>query len=77
MFELTKEQPGFLGINSARDENGIGITVCYWESLEAIKNWKNHTEHQEAQMMGKKEWYEFYHLRIAKVEHEYSFGELV
>ena len=37
MVELAKQQPGYLGIESARA--GLGITVSYWESLEAIKIW--------------------------------------
>jgi heme-degrading monooxygenase HmoA len=72
MKELTAEQPGFLGIESARNVDGLGITVCYWNSIEAIKNWKANTEHQYAQQMGKSEWYESYCVRIAKVEEEYS-----
>ena len=76
MKELSKDQPGFLGISSARNADGNGITVCYWDSLEAIKNWKANNEHQYAQEMGKKEWYESYSIRIAKVEEEYSMEEL-
>ena len=76
MNELTAQQPGFLGIDSARNENGVGITVCYWDSIEAIKNWKENNEHQYAQQMGKKEWYESYSVRIAKVEQEYSMESI-
>ena len=43
MVELAKAQPGFIGMESARSE--IGITVSYWESLEAIRNWKANMEH--------------------------------
>ena len=31
MVELAREQPGFLGVESARDAEGFGITVSYWE----------------------------------------------
>jgi heme-degrading monooxygenase HmoA len=75
MAELCFEQPGFLGITGARNDDGSGITVCYWESIEAIKNWKANNEHRYAQEMGKKEWYESYSVRIAKVEEEYSMEE--
>ena len=51
MVELAKAQPGFIGMESARSE--IGITVSYWESLEAIRNWKANMEHLEAQEKGK------------------------
>lgn len=68
---LAKQQPGFLGVDSARNE--IGITVSYWESLEAIANWKQNLDHLDAQFLGRQKWYENYVVRIAKVEKEYSF----
>lgn len=71
MVELAKVQPGYIGMESARSE--IGITVSYWESLEAIKNWKANMEHLEAQEKGKTTWYKNYKVRIAKVEREYEF----
>lgn len=48
MEELAKQQPGFLGVESARDHSGLGITISYWESLEAIENWKQNVLHKEA-----------------------------
>ncbi len=71
MFELAQNQEGFLGVESARNE--LGITVSYWSSLEAIKNWKHNIEHLEAQELGKAKWYAAYKTRICKVEREYSF----
>ena len=71
MVELAKAQPGYIGMESARSE--IGITVSYWESLEAIKNWKANMEHVEAQEKGNTTWYKNYKVRIAKVEREYEF----
>lgn len=73
MVELAQQQLGFLGVESARSE--IGITVSYWESLEAIKNWKQNLDHLEAQHKGIQKWYERYTVRIAKVEREYSFSK--
>ena len=72
MVELASQQKGFLGVESARDE-GLGITVSYWESLEAIKNWKEHSAHQVAQDRGKKEWYKNFALRVCKVERDRFF----
>ncbi|WP_435314188.1 antibiotic biosynthesis monooxygenase family protein [Cellulophaga fucicola] len=71
MEELAQKQPGFLGIESARES--VGITVSYWQSLEAIANWKNHADHTFAQQKGNKEWYTWYKVRICKVEREYEF----
>lgn len=72
MVELASEQPGFLGVESVRGADGFGITVSYWASEEAIRNWKAHLEHGKAQDAGKKTWYAEYQLRIAKVERAYG-----
>jgi heme-degrading monooxygenase HmoA len=69
MVELAQSQPGFLGIESAREE--LGITVSYWQTLEAIKAWKQNAEHLQAQTMGKEKWYSGFALRVAKVERDY------
>ena len=71
MENLAKLQPGYLGIESARES--IGITVSYWESLEAIKNWKSNLDHLVAQKQGRAQWYSWYKVRICKVEREYEF----
>ena len=70
---LAKKQPGFLGMDSARNE--IGITISYWDSLEAIKNWKHNSEHQIVQKKGKEKWYSQFTVRICKVEREYSYSK--
>jgi len=71
MDELARLQVGFLGIESAREE--IGVTVSYWENVEAIQQWKNNVSHIEAQLKGKTDWYNTYKVRIAKVEREYGY----
>ena len=48
MEKLAKQQSGFLGVESARGNSGLGITISYWESLDAIENWKKNTLHKEA-----------------------------
>ncbi|URJ52204.1 antibiotic biosynthesis monooxygenase family protein [Paenibacillus polymyxa] len=73
MVELAAQQPGFLGVESVRDHNGVGITVSYWESLGAIKNWKHNELHKVAQEKGKSEWYKTFGLRVSKVERDYFF----
>jgi heme-degrading monooxygenase HmoA len=71
MDELAKLQPGYLGIESARNE--IGITVSYWKDLESIKLWKQHTDHLVAQQQGISKWYASYKVRIVLVERDYGF----
>jgi heme-degrading monooxygenase HmoA len=68
MEELAAQQPGFLGVESARGADGLGITVSYWSTLEAIAAWRTHAEHRVAQSNGRKQWYAHFETRVAKVE---------
>jgi heme-degrading monooxygenase HmoA len=71
MVELARQQDGILGVESARNE--VGITVSYWRDLESIRKWKTNAEHKIAQQRGRKEWYQWFKVRISMVEREYSF----
>ena len=75
MIELAAEQPGFLGVESARDADGLGITVSYWESEEAIANWRRNAEHRVAQANGLEKWYAEFFTRVAKVERARRFAK--
>ena len=71
MYTLAARQPGFLGVESAREE--IGITVSYWKDSESIRQWKQHTDHLIAQKRGRKQWYSHYKTRVCHVERDYDF----
>ena len=70
MVELASKQPGFLGIESARED--VGVTVSYWSDLESIKQWKANADHKEAQRLGHEKWYSTFKARISKVERDYG-----
>ena len=70
MLELAAQQPGFLGVESVRED--LGITISYWSDLASIKKWKAQAEHREAQKMGMGKWYSSYKTRIALVERDYE-----
>jgi heme-degrading monooxygenase HmoA len=72
MVELASSQPGFIGVESVRSQDGFGITVSYWESESAIKAWREHFEHKIAQEFGISKWYEHFKVRVAKVERSYG-----
>jgi heme-degrading monooxygenase HmoA len=74
MLEIAAQQPGFLGVETARGESGFGITVSYWENEAAIAAWKAEFRHRVAQQQGKAVWYEDYIIRVAKVERAYAKG---
>ena len=72
MGRLAATQPGYLGFESVRNAEGLGVTLSYWESPEAIRAWKDHAEHVIAQETGFQRWYEHYEVRVARVERAYS-----
>ena len=65
MIELAQAQPGFLGVESVRGDDGIGITVSYWRDRAAIRDWRVNVEHLAAQQMGRQEFYSWYQIRVA------------
>jgi len=71
MESLAKNQPGFIDMEHARSD--LGITISYWKTLADIQNWKDQLDHQVAQRLGREKWYEWYKVRICKVEREYEF----
>ena len=72
MEELAAQQPGYLGIESARDSGGQGITVSYWATEADAIAWKRVAEHQDAQRRGREAWYAAYTVRIATVHRDYG-----
>ena len=73
MEALARAQDGFLGIESARGTDGFGITACYWRDQAAIEIWKQQVDHAVVQTRGQKEWYDAYHVTVARVERAYGF----
>ena len=73
MVALAAEQPGYLGVESARGEDGLAITVSYWRTIDDIAAWRRNAEHKVARDTGRSDWYAHYTLRIAKVERAYAW----
>ncbi len=73
MQELAAQQPGYLGIESVRGADGVGITLSYWKDRDSIAAWKANLEHRQAQSKGREQWYSRYTVRVAKVEYDYEF----
>ena len=72
MVELGSKYDGFLGLESVRGADGVGITVSYWRDEQSLLAWKRDSEHQKAQQGGKEAWYAGYEVRIGRIERAYS-----
>ncbi|MFE4517837.1 antibiotic biosynthesis monooxygenase family protein [Kitasatospora sp. NPDC056783] len=73
LMELAADQPGYLGIDSARRADGLGVTVSYWKDEASIAAWREHADHVLAREHGREHWYASYALHVAKVERAYGF----
>ncbi|GAB6195052.1 antibiotic biosynthesis monooxygenase family protein [Lysobacter xanthus] len=72
MATLAAAQPGFLGMESVRGDDGFGITLSYWVDEASIAAWRDHAEHRATREAGRVHWYDHFDVRIAKVERAYS-----
>ena len=70
MAHLAAVQPGYLGVESAKE--GLGITVSYWRDESAATGWKSVAEHLVAQRRGRQDWYADYDVRVAVVQRDYG-----
>lgn len=70
MDELAAQQPGYLGVEAARD--GLGVTVSYWVDEDAARAWKQVAAHLVAQQRGRDAWYSDYRVRVAVVHRDYG-----
>lgn len=75
MVELASTMPGFLGVESTRGSDGLGITVSYWKDEASIRNWRENAEHAATRKRGRDEWYAGFELRVAKVERAYGTSQ--
>lgn len=75
MDALAAQQPGYVGVDSARDpESRVGITVSYWRDEASALAWKRVGEHLVAQRLGRERWYEWYEVHVATVTRRYGGG---
>lgn len=73
MVALAEKQEGYLGMESARGEDGFGITVSYWRDEACVRKWKQIADHKTAQQAGRTKWYKKYKTRITTVTRAYEF----
>lgn len=75
MVTLAEGRPGYLGHDSARGADGLGITVSYWSDEAAIAGWKAVGAHRAAQAAGRKRWYAAYTCHVTRVERAYAHDD--
>jgi heme-degrading monooxygenase HmoA len=74
MMALVTVQPGYLGAESVRGGDGLGITVSYWADDASARAWRDHVEHAAVRALGRARWYAHYRLIVARVERAYQWS---
>lgn len=65
---------GFISIErfqSLADEGKV-LSLSFWESEEAIEQWRTLLEHRNAQRAGKEKLFQSYRIRVAEVVRDYT-----
>lgn len=75
MVKLAKAQPGYIGMDSVHDRDGVGITVSYWADDASARAWRDHPEHVEIREAGRQRWYCSYDLHVARIERSYDWSK--
>ena len=73
MDRLAAAQPGYLGIESARDADGFGITVSYWADEARARAWRDQPDHAAIRDSGRATWYDSYHTVVTQVTRAYRW----
>lgn len=74
MDALAATQPGYRGVDSAREAGGMGITVSYWADDAAAGAWRDHPEHTAIRERGRALWYDRYSVNVARTERAYDWS---
>lgn len=73
MDALAAEQPGYRGMESARDPDGFGITVSWWADEASAVAWREHAVHARIRDRGRERWYSSYEVAVAQVSRSYRW----
>ena len=73
MDALAAAQPGYRGVDSAREADGLGITVSYWTDDAAAIAWRDHPEHAAIRERGRSLWYDSYSVAVTQVQRAYHW----
>lgn len=72
--EKIKSIPGYIEHFGIRHPESLqGVTVAYFDSLEAIDKWRKDEEHMDAKKLAKSNFYENYQVEITEVIDKYGW----
>ncbi|MCT8001030.1 antibiotic biosynthesis monooxygenase [Sphingomonas sanguinis] len=73
MDGLAAQQPGYRGVDSVRDADGLGITISWWADEASALAWRNHPDHTAIRDRGRARWYSHYEVAVTTVARDYRW----
>jgi heme-degrading monooxygenase HmoA len=73
MSELAATMPGYISHKGFTAEDGERVTIVEFENEEAIRAWRMHPEHREAQRRGRDSFYSEYRIQVCSVARQSEF----
>lgn len=73
MEALAAEQPGYLGHDSARGADGLGITISYWADEASARAWYRNADHAAIRDAGRGRWYSDFTVHVSQVSRSYGW----
>lgn len=71
------EIDGFISVERFRSlaDDGKFVSLSFWRDEEAVRAWREHTEHRLAQARGKAEIFADFRIRVAEVVRDYRLAD--
>lgn len=66
---------GFVSIKEFQAADGEGVAVAEFETMDAVKTWREHPDHRRAQERGREEFFSRYRVQVGEVVRDYTFAE--
>lgn len=73
MADAATQMPGYLGLESARGDDGVGITISWWRDEAAAIAWRDDPDHARIREQGREIWYDWYRVIVATVDRAYGW----
>lgn len=73
MESIARSLPGFISEKTFQAADGERVSVQEWASADALKVWREHPEHLEAQRLGREKYYASYSLFVTEEMREKHF----
>ena len=64
---------GYLGFDTARGADGVGITISWWRDDAAALAWRDDPDHARIHDQGRAMWYDWYRVIVASVKRAYEW----